>query len=595
MNGSGIQHTPSRHWWRDPPILAALLAVAFGLWELPFASFMADDFMQLAVLEGVAPVSWIGPFNLYSLSDGDPQHIQLLKDAGAMPWFFDPGFKMTFFRPLSSALLVLDHYLFGLHPTGYHAHVVLWFLVLVMCLGKLYGRVWRAAVVPGEAAASTNPTATLAALIFTMSSVQGMFCWTAARHIVIAAALGLLALLSHIRWREDGWRPGRGLSVAGFALSLCASEAALGMIAYVLAYEALGAPGNARRRLRASLPVVGMLVAYFLMYRLLGLGTSAGSEYLDPLRDPYTYIIQLPGRLVFIIGAMLLGNDADLWVVRPDFRPAMILTAGVMTLLGGVLLRAVWPTCSATERRNTPWLIAGSALAAIPFAGSPIGARCILIPWIGGAVVIALVLNHWWTTLRLRPGLSNRLLGALCWGLATIHLVLAPVGRLAAPFVFRQMMFRNLAYAMEDPSLSSERLAGRTLVIPNAPAFPIGLHALPFRQLYRLPMPAAWRVLSWAHCAHRFRRTAADAMEMELVDGEMNAPHLFKGEVIEVAGMQATVAELSRHGPTRVRFRFDRSLDDPQFVFLVWRDGRLQPIAPPAIGATLDVLPGNLL
>jgi len=267
----------------------------------------------------------------------------------------------------------------------------------------------------------------------------------------------------------------------------------------------------------------------------------------------------------------------------------MILAALAITILGGVLLRAACATRSTTERRNTPWLIAGALLSAIPFAGSPIGSRCILMPWIGGAAVIALILNHWWTTLRRRPGLSNRLLSSLCWGLAAIHLVLAPVGRLVAPLLLRQILFRDLAYAMEDPYLNSERLAGRTLVIPNAPAFPIGLHALPFRQLYRLPLPAAWRILSWAHGSHRFRRTAADALEMELVDGELEAPHLFKGQIITVAGMQATVGEVGRQGPTLVRFHFDRSLDDSNFIFLIWKDGRLQPIVPPAIGGILEL------
>jgi len=42
-----------------------------------------------------------------------------MKDAGAFPWFFDPQFRMDFFRPLSSALLAADHAIFGLNPVGY--------------------------------------------------------------------------------------------------------------------------------------------------------------------------------------------------------------------------------------------------------------------------------------------------------------------------------------------------------------------------------------------------------------------------------------------------------------------------------------------
>jgi len=61
------------------------------------------------------------------------------------------------------------------------------------------------------------------------------------------------------------------------------------------------------------------------------------------------------------------------------------------------------------------------------------------------------------------------------------------------------------------------------------------------------------------------------------------------GDVIDVAGMHATVTAVGRNGPNRVRFRFDRPLDDPGFVFLIWKDGRLQSVAPPAIGEVLEL------
>ncbi len=211
-------------------------------------------------------------------------------------------------------------------------HVALWFLVLAVGVGKLYRLVLR-------------PGTTLALVLFTIASFHGWLCWTATRHIVLAAALGVLALYSHLQWRETGWRPGRLLSVLGFALSLSASEAALGVIVYLFA----------------------------------------------------------------------------------------------------------------------------------------------------------------------------------------------------------------------------------------------------FRKLYRLPMPASWRVLSWAPCAHRFRRTAVDTIEMELLGEELRASSLARDQVIQLVGMRATVVDVGGHGPTRVAFRFDRSLDDPSLVFVMWKDGRLQPAAAPAIGAALDV------
>ena len=49
---------------RGPLLVAVVVAALLGLAELPFASFMADDLMQLAVLERVLPCSWLGPLDL---------------------------------------------------------------------------------------------------------------------------------------------------------------------------------------------------------------------------------------------------------------------------------------------------------------------------------------------------------------------------------------------------------------------------------------------------------------------------------------------------------------------------------------------------
>ncbi len=562
---------------RRPLLLAAALATAFGLAELPFASFMADDLIQLGFLEGVSPATWIGPLELYTISDGDPDHVQVLKDEGAFPWFFDPEFKMSFFRPLSSALLAADHTLFGLQPLGYRAHGALWFLLLALGVGALLRRTLPGAV------------GTLALVVFTISAIHGVLAWTATRHIVIAAALGVLALGAYVRWRESGWRPGAILSVAGFALSLAASEAATGVLAYLLAYELFGSRDGWRRRLMALLPIAVLVAAYLVGYRILDLGAAGGSGYVDPLREPLTFALHLPGRLAFLLGAMVLGGNADLWVLRPDLRPAFITVGAVATGIVLLLLRVTWPAPATPGRRGARWLIAGALLSALPFTGTPIGSRCLVVPLIGGAVAIGVILHGWWTALRRQRGIRYRLLGAVCVVLALLHLGLAPLGRLAAPPMLRQMMVVRLAEAMEDVELDPDGLGERTVVVLAAPDIAIGFHAPFHRALHRMPMPAAWRALSWAPCDHRFHRTAEDILEMELVDGSMEGSHLAAGEVIEIRGMRATVLEMGAIGPARVEFQFDLALEAPSLILLAWRDGALRPVTLPPVGGAIDV------
>src|SRR5262245_7573859 len=173
---------------------------------------MADDLIHLGVLEGVLPCTWVGPFTLYTLSDGVPEHVRTMQNAGAMPWFFSPAFKMTFLRPLTSASIALDHAIFGLWPIGYRLQATVWFILLVVGVGLTLRR-----VLPGR-------LGVLALLVFTASGIHASLFWNATRHIVVAGGLGMLGLAAHVRWREAGWWSGRVLSMIGFALSLLASE-----------------------------------------------------------------------------------------------------------------------------------------------------------------------------------------------------------------------------------------------------------------------------------------------------------------------------------------------------------------------------------
>jgi hypothetical protein len=560
-----------------PLVVAVLLAALLGLAELPFAAFMADDFIQLGELEGVSPCTWLGPLQLYTISDGVPEHVRAMQDAGAFPWFFGTDFKMAFFRPLSSALLAVDHAVWGLWPVGYRLQGACWFIALVASLGLVLRR-----ALPG-------PIGTLALIVFTISGIHASLFWNATRHIVIAGALGMIALAAHVHWRETGWRSGRILSVVGFALSLTASEAALGIMAYLFAYEACSAPGDGKERSRAVGPELVLLAAYLAMYLLTGLGAAGGGGYADPLKAPVAFLVQLPARWLFLVGALIGGGGADLWILRPDLRWALTLLGGALVLAVALLLRAVWASASEEDRRGSRWLIAGAAAAAVPFVGTPIGSRCLVLPMLGGSVAIAFVLQRGWKALRHRPGVGHKVVSAGCVLLAVIHLGIAPIARLASPYVMREVLHERLVTAMQQVELDPERLARQRVVVLRAPDFIVGLHPFFFRTLYRLPMPRSWRTLSWAPYPHRFTHTAAETLELALVDGQLEAPSLAVGDVVELDGMRATVLARGSRGPSRVEFAFDRPLDDPGLYFLTWRAGRLQHVVLPAIGQEISL------
>jgi hypothetical protein len=122
-----------------------------------------------------------------------------------------------------------------------------------------------------------------------------------------------------------------------------------------------------------------------------------------------------------------------------------------------------------------------------------------------------------------------------------------------------------------------------------------------YRKINRLPLPGAWRQLSYSLHKHRYLRTGEDKLELEIIGGSVfyQSPYLFVirssktplkiGEVIKLSGLQITILEVNENGPTRIEFKFDRSLDDERYLFLKFQDGTLHSISPPSIGQSITL------
>ena len=85
-----------------------------------------------------------------------------LIEQGLLPWFTDPELKLRFWRPLSSATLAIDSFLFGRNAVLAHVHSLGWLVVLVTAASRLYQR-WFPA-----------PVALLASLLFAFSGVHAI-------------------------------------------------------------------------------------------------------------------------------------------------------------------------------------------------------------------------------------------------------------------------------------------------------------------------------------------------------------------------------------------------------------------------------------
>lgn len=565
---------------------------------MPFSSFMADDFMQLGILEGVSPCTWLGPMDVYTLADGNLAHMRTLKDSGAFQWFWDPEFKAKFFRPLSSVLLIMDHAIFGLNPIGYSIHNLLWFAALIIAAGFLMQR-----AVPGR-------ISSLAIIIFSISGIHWyVVYWTAARHIIVAASIGLWSLLAYTKWREQGWKKGRIISISGILLSLLAGEAALGVLAYFFAYELLSTDDALKQKLKNLLPVIILTVVYLIVYKSLGYGAYGGSGYLNPVSEPLQFLLAFPGRSLALAGSMIVGGHAELWMF-PSIRLYMILIAVLIIILFTILFKKVsslsgdrtrlYPETNenrhtrtaqliGSPRRGVRWMLLGSVISLIPFSAASPGARCLVVPFVGGAVIISFALYYWWNSVRKLPGLKLRFLSIFCWLLLFIHFAFAPIQRFVGPGFAKQVFANRLKSVLEKAEFNHQQ-PPQKIVLLTVPDFSIGLHSYYYQKLNREPMPESWWVLSWENCGHRIFRSGTNSFELELINGSINRSFLKKGTVIELTGMAVTVLKVDKDGVRCIEFRFDCSLDDSSLQFLAWIDEGLKAIQMPPVGQSI-VLP----
>lgn len=568
---------------------AMILSLAVFLPQFFHIDFFADDWFLLAAFENEDHgFNGSTPGDLFRFHDGDAEHVRQQMDRGPLPWFTHPEFQVAFWRPLSSAWFALQHRLFGHWPHGYALTGLLLYLALVVVVALVLRRLLPLAV------------SGLATIIFAMAATHLQAVgWIAAHNALLTALFGLASLHAHLHFREDGWGAGRVVAPLLLTVALLSGEAALGALAYLAAYELVGAKDTMSKRATAFVPHFIVAVLWFAAYHQLGYGTNGSGSYLNPFDEPLEYLVALPQRLAASSGVLFGGSPADLWFLAPALRP-------VMTIAGALVLLLVAPTAirgasevSRLERRSIHWLALGMLGALLPQMAGMLSPRSYMLASFGASAVVALLLHRWWTAWRSSRGWKYRLRGAICAILAVIHLGLAPLSWFAWAAIYARLFEVHDAIAASI-ELDPDRIESERIVILSSPDV-FSTIFVPFHRVVRRePLPEAWWVVSLATCDHRVHRTAVDTLQLEFVDGRMMetsyeilyrhaSQPLRQGDVVELTGMRATVVDVDHVGPTRVELHFDRPLDDPSLRFLGWLDGRLRRVEMPAVGQTIDL------
>jgi len=560
---------------------AAVVCTGFTL------GFFLDDYFLILMLEGKIPFgAW---YDLYSFGDGNPATAQLNMNVGPFPWFVFPEFRAHFFRPLTCMMMALDNWVFGRTALLYHVHSLLWYLAGLLAVGLILRR-----ALPGR-------LVVLALILFAVDEGHwGPAVWWSNRNALVAAVPALYGLWAHMRWREDRWKPGVPLSMLGYALGLCGGETALSVLAYLAVYELLRPLPDISSRLHglcnrifALFPSFCVGIVYVLVYKWGKYGAYGSGIYIDPVGNPLELLSLLPERLLLLTTAHFFALPVELPGVFPATGLPLILLSIPLVILLILALRKIWPSLSDQERGSLRWLFGGAVLSMLPVCCTFPSGRLMLVPSLGGAVAISVVIRAGWNTdLGWRRWLKK-----LAVVFIVIHLVLSPLMWPVQTKMIKTLgenTFKEMREMDIHPSLARDQ----EVVILNSGHPFLGAYPMICRAYFELPMPLYIRVLTCVPFDIRVVRTAPDTIEVEVIDGELlttlfeqlvrDAEHPMRvGEVVEMVGMRVTVLEIGQQWPKRFSCQFSHPLDDPRYAFFVADNGKLKRVTLPPMGESI--------
>jgi hypothetical protein len=565
------------------PLYVAILAVILTLPSLK-AGLIGDDYHHKLLMSGSKSIVKLldSPIDMFRFFDGNPERIFKLKDYGILPWWTYEKVKGAFWRPLASITHWLDYIIWPNSPPLMHLHSLLWYGALVMVVAFFYRRFATVPLVAG-----------LAALLYAIDDAHGMPAgFLSNRNALMATLFGVLAIISHDRWRRDNWRAGITLGPLFLAASLLSAEVGISTCAYLAAYMVFIDRSSWRRRFAAIIPCAAVVIVWRLLWTHLGYGVENVGGYVDPLSEPLRFISAVKNHAPFLLLGQLALPPSEIsimlhpkhWILL--WRIALIFLVFVVFVLTPLLRR---------DRTARFWAL-GMLLSILPICATFPSDRILTFVGIGamGLVAQLLFVVFGKTEPRPKPLLWRIPAFVLAGIFILIHLIVAPLAlplRAAYPIMPKKFTDKFMISGPLDSSVKNQ-----DLVIVNPPvAFFFLVNTLVWESNNQ-PMPRHLRILtSSLFRPVKIYRPDAKTLVVQPEYGYYawaldalfrDRKHPFSvGDRVELTGMTVEIIELTGDGrPAKAAFTFAVSLEDPSLRWLQYKDGSFVPFTPPAIG-----------
>jgi hypothetical protein len=563
------------------PWLLGILGLSLALPSL-WGGLALDDHFLALFARGGGPLGERAAWDWFAWTEAGGEEARAM---GLFPWWSPPGAQLRPWRPLASLTHALDFALWPGSPWVMHLHNLLWGAALLVVVGRLYRRLQ-----------GSPEAASLALGLYALDDARGMgLGWISGRHAILGALGAAASLWAHARWRQEGWAPGAWLSALCLALGALASESALGVVPYVLAWAAVMEPGRGRAaRSWGVIPALSVSVGHEALVWWLGYGAPGTRLVLSPWWEPLAWTREAPSRLAALIFGQWGLVPSDLWVLVPPGggHGALMALAAVFALWIGA---ALWPLLKENPAARM-WAL-GSLGALVGLCGEFPSDRRLFVSGLGAMAVLSLSLvglargGAWVPT----SGGARRRVAALAAGWWLVHGVAAP---LLSPL-------RALSPALLDGSftrlarwLPAQGLGARdALVVARAPDAWSASATPALRAAMGLEGPGSAHALCGGAGALRLRRVDAQTLEVEIDGGALGSPveagFLGPGGArVEGASLPALEVEVvgwAGERPTRLRVRSRGALEDAPLRWVAWTGAGYVWLTLPAPGEALTL------
>jgi hypothetical protein len=578
-------------------LLLALLAGAWLRWDALGLGFHSDDHTQIGMLRGkfAAPR---GPLDLFRLADG-PRDGKALLDQGYLPWWSHPELKLAMFRPLSSALFALDHRVFGENPLPWHVHSFVWWVLTMLVCALLFRAVLPARV------------AVIALFLFAIEEAHTVpVAWLANRNTLVSSVFGLLGVWLHVRFRKER-RPVHGVAEgAALVLALAGGEHAVAVLAYVAAYE-LFVDDGLRGRVRALVPALAAFAAYVVARAAFGYGVSHSGYYISPAESPARFVMAAVERVPILIGDLIAGLPAVWWSVGVPWTPNFEQGKNWLSFLGtlglvGFIVVAIRLSARNPQYASLRWLCAGAVISVFPGAGALPEDRTLVAATVGASAVLAAVIVSGFDALRelyrtRAPSQAMLVWIGLAGGVLYVHGYKAWV-RSADQIHWLGVTIRAQRRWALEARIPDAGVESRRVILVSAADFTTNANLPWVRLVANHPVPRSYWRMSGAVAGHIIKRTAPNELELEPLTDRLDRTmvgSLYRsddagfqvGDTVTLDGMRVEVLSTIGPHPFRTKHTFERSLDDPSYLFIASTPGGVRPFSLPPVGGTLETPP----